>query len=264
MINPSLSEVRLFAGNFAPRGWAFCSGQLQRVFDNINLYQLLGINFGGDGQTTFGLPSLADLDGGNGGKVHPIICTSGSWPSSMEGFIGAIRLFWGVYPPGGWLPCDGRLVPVTADDVNSQRLLSVLGTAYGGNGSTRVGLPQLAPHPQSVTFGNLPLPQYLICTQGMMATPPDQNGGVNARTEDYFAETIAFAGNYVPQSLKLAQGGSLPIRNNEALWSLIGSSFTANPNQDTFQVPTLAPLQALNGPPIPFLIATDGIFPSRP
>jgi microcystin-dependent protein len=48
----------MFAGNFAPRGWAFCDGQLLAVSSNDALFSLLGTTYGGDGRTTFGLPDL--------------------------------------------------------------------------------------------------------------------------------------------------------------------------------------------------------------
>lgn len=58
MSNPFLGEIRLFSGNFAPRGWAFCNGQLLDISINSALYALLGTTYGGDGMTTFGLPDL--------------------------------------------------------------------------------------------------------------------------------------------------------------------------------------------------------------
>ncbi|WP_404380368.1 phage tail protein [Caenispirillum salinarum] len=51
-----IGEVRLFAGNYAPEGWALCNGQLLSISTNTALYSLLGTNFGGDGVTTFALP----------------------------------------------------------------------------------------------------------------------------------------------------------------------------------------------------------------
>lgn len=49
-------EVRLFAGDFAPRGWAFCEGQLLPISSNGKLYSVIGTTWGGDGKTTFALP----------------------------------------------------------------------------------------------------------------------------------------------------------------------------------------------------------------
>ncbi|MVP00985.1 phage tail protein [Paenibacillus lutrae] len=53
-----LGEIRMFAGNFAPRGWALCNGQVLSIAEYEALYVLLGTTYGGDGQTTFALPDL--------------------------------------------------------------------------------------------------------------------------------------------------------------------------------------------------------------
>jgi len=58
MAEPFVGEIRMFAGNFAPRGWAFCDGQLLAVSQNDTLFSLLGTIYGGDGRTTFGLPDM--------------------------------------------------------------------------------------------------------------------------------------------------------------------------------------------------------------
>ena len=58
MAEPFVGEIRMFAGNFAPRGWAFCDGQLLAVSQNDALFSLFGTIYGGDGRTTFGLPDL--------------------------------------------------------------------------------------------------------------------------------------------------------------------------------------------------------------
>ena len=55
---PFIGEVRWFAGNFAPRGWSFCDGQLLAITTNEALFSLLGTSYGGDGRTTFGLPDM--------------------------------------------------------------------------------------------------------------------------------------------------------------------------------------------------------------
>src|ERR1051325_7890057 len=58
MATPFLGEIRLFAGNFAPRGYAFCNGQLLAISQNTALFSLLGTTYGGNGETTFALPDL--------------------------------------------------------------------------------------------------------------------------------------------------------------------------------------------------------------
>ena len=58
MSEPFIAEVRIFAGNFAPRGWAFCNGQLLPIAQNTALFSLIGTTYGGDGRTTTALPNL--------------------------------------------------------------------------------------------------------------------------------------------------------------------------------------------------------------
>lgn len=58
MVQPFVGEIRIFAGTFAPRGWALCDGQLINVSENEALFSVLGSVYGGNGRTTFGLPDL--------------------------------------------------------------------------------------------------------------------------------------------------------------------------------------------------------------
>lgn len=58
MSEPFVAEIRIFAGNFAPRGWAFCNGQLLPISQNTALFSLIGTTYGGDGRTTTALPNL--------------------------------------------------------------------------------------------------------------------------------------------------------------------------------------------------------------
>lgn len=55
---PYIGEIKMFAGNFAPQGWAICSGQLLSIAQNTALFSILGTTYGGNGQTTFALPDL--------------------------------------------------------------------------------------------------------------------------------------------------------------------------------------------------------------
>jgi microcystin-dependent protein len=58
MSTPYVGEIRMFAGNFPPQGWAFCDGQVLAIQDNEVLFNLIGTTYGGDGQVTFALPDL--------------------------------------------------------------------------------------------------------------------------------------------------------------------------------------------------------------
>lgn len=58
MSEPFIAEIRIFAGTFAPRGWAFCNGQLLPIAQNTALFSLIGTIYGGDGQSTMALPDM--------------------------------------------------------------------------------------------------------------------------------------------------------------------------------------------------------------
>src|SRR6266852_8123888 len=69
MSNPFLAEIRIFTGNFAPKGWALCDGQLMPISQNTALFSLLGTTYGGDGKSNFALPNLqgsAPMQAGQG------------------------------------------------------------------------------------------------------------------------------------------------------------------------------------------------------
>ncbi len=63
MSQPFVAEITLYAFNFAPKGWAFCRGQLLPISQNTALFSLLGTMYGGDGKSTFALPNLMDNAG---------------------------------------------------------------------------------------------------------------------------------------------------------------------------------------------------------
>jgi microcystin-dependent protein len=72
MAQPYIGEIRMFGGSFAPAGWAFCDGSLMAISENDALFTLIGTTYGGDGQSTFGLPDLRGrlpLHQGNGFTV---------------------------------------------------------------------------------------------------------------------------------------------------------------------------------------------------
>ncbi|MCW8869073.1 MAG: tail fiber protein, partial [Proteobacteria bacterium] len=75
MSEPFLAEIRIVGFNFAPRGWAFCDGQILPINQNQSLYSLLGTTYGGDGRTSFALPDVrgrVPIHAGqsNGGNNH--------------------------------------------------------------------------------------------------------------------------------------------------------------------------------------------------
>jgi microcystin-dependent protein len=77
MGQPYVGEIRMFAGSFAPAGWAFCSGQLIPISENDTLFTLIGTTYGGDGQETFALPDLQSRVPMHQGSVNQIASKAG-------------------------------------------------------------------------------------------------------------------------------------------------------------------------------------------
>lgn len=73
-MDPFVAEIRVFGFNFAPKGWAFCDGQILPISQNTALFSLLGTNYGGDGKSTFALPNFqgsAAIGQGEGSGLSP-------------------------------------------------------------------------------------------------------------------------------------------------------------------------------------------------
>lgn len=97
MAQPYVGEIRMFAGNFAPAGWMFCEGQLLPISENETLFQLIGTTYGGDGESTFGLPDLRGrlpLHQGNGfvmastGGAEEVTLTVNQIPTHSHALLG--------------------------------------------------------------------------------------------------------------------------------------------------------------------------------
>lgn len=106
MSEPFIAEIRIFAGNFAPRGWAFCNGQLLPVSQNTALFSLIGTTYGGDGRTTTALPNLegrapmhpgrgpglTDRRLGQSGGVETVTLTEAQLPNHTHALNASVRL----------------------------------------------------------------------------------------------------------------------------------------------------------------------------
>jgi microcystin-dependent protein len=77
MAEPFLAEIRMFSSNFAPKGWAFCNGQLLPINQNQALFALLGTNYGGDGRVNFALPNLIGRVPLHSGPSHNLAQSGG-------------------------------------------------------------------------------------------------------------------------------------------------------------------------------------------
>jgi microcystin-dependent protein len=126
MAQPYVGEIRMFAGNFAPAGWMFCEGQLLPISENETLFQLIGTTYGGDGQSTFGLPDLRGripLHQGNGfiqaetGGAEEVTLSQQQMPQHSHAFLAVDSGTRGdATTPGGNLPAESyNLVPYIND-----------------------------------------------------------------------------------------------------------------------------------------------------
>jgi microcystin-dependent protein len=245
---PTLGEIRLFSGTYLPRGWLPCNGNPLSLSQNAALYSLLGTQFGGNGTNNFALPNLPPVVA-NGNPLLYGLAAYGSYTipdNPVDGMIGVIQPWPMLRMPSNWMPCDGRTL--SAQDY--PELVEVIGTRFGGNGTTTVQLPNIAPIPSA---GGAAVP-YWICVSGFF---PSDGGGVFL---DYYSRVFAWAGRGTPAgTLPAAANQTLQIRQYQPLFVLLGTRYGGN-GTTQFNLPDVPPLVsgAVN---IPHRIFVEGIFP---
>jgi microcystin-dependent protein len=138
---PYVGEIRMFAGNFAPAGWAFCSGQLLAISENDVLFQLIGTTYGGDGQETFGLPNLQSRIpvhwGGSvvlaqTGGVETVTLTQQQMPVHTHPIVGAATPGNQVTPIGNLSANSTSVKPYISEDQDGNFAAAAI-SADGGN-----------------------------------------------------------------------------------------------------------------------------------
>jgi microcystin-dependent protein len=121
---PYVGEIRMFAGNFAPAGWMFCEGQLLPISENETLFNLIGTTYGGDGQSTFGLPDLRGrlpLHVGNGfilaetGGVETVTLTVAQIPAHTHPLLASTGPSTTTTPQGNVLSEPPQIDPYIQD-----------------------------------------------------------------------------------------------------------------------------------------------------
>ena len=203
-----------------------------------------------------------------------LICVNGVFPTNADtgtgngsaAFIGQVATFDGTVAPGGWLEAAGQTLPIQGNTA----LFSILGTTYGGNGTTNFKLPDLrgrvsvgADNTQplgsifgqeavTLALGDLPPPtgsdqpvnnvqpslalNYIICTSGIFPLP---SGGESFDAAIATIGQIAeFAGNYAPEGWALCDGALLAPSANPTLFSILGTTYGGN-GSTTFALPDL-------------------------
>jgi microcystin-dependent protein len=169
MSEPFVGEIRMFAGNFAPQGWAYCDGQLLAVSQNDALFSLFGTIYGGDGRTTFGLPDLRGripIHAGSGPGLTPR--TLGSKSGAENVTVTVNQLPSHTHPmqateeladspnPGGQIAARSTTVDLYINENPSSNLAATSITSTGGSQSHPNIMPFLCVHFIVALFGVYP------------------------------------------------------------------------------------------------------------
>jgi microcystin-dependent protein len=207
---PFLADITYFAGNFAPRGWAFADGQILPISQNQSLYSLLGTTYGGDGRTSFALPDLR-------GRT-PI------GPRTGPGLTNRSL--------GQKLGEETHILNV-AETPSHDHYYPPPNILLGHTGNNQ-------PHANMEPSLGL---NYIIALQGVFPsrslTDGGDGGGIElAGADPYIGEISLFAGNFAPRSWAFCDGQLLPIAQNTALFSLLGTTYGGD-GRTTFGLPDL-------------------------
>ena len=177
-----IGEVRMFGGNFAPRQWAFCNGQLLAISGNSALFSILGTTYGGDGRTTFGLPDLrgrAALGQGTGPGLSPRplgqrsgtqteTLTSLKIPSHTHPVTNNLKFNVGV--ASGSANSNEPTDNVLADSGNKQVYAAASSADENMGGVSNTGTVALSPTGGSQAHNNIQpylAVNYIICLTGL-------------------------------------------------------------------------------------------------
>jgi len=177
-----ISEIRMFAGNFAPSSWNFCNGSLQSIAQNTALFALIGTTYGGDGQNTFGLPDLRSrvpvhTGQGAGLSNYQLGQMAGSenitlTASNVGGHTHAVSGNAGIVTANG----DGQ-TPVAVNNFPANNGDQIYNTATDNSAMAPVSLTGVTVAPQTPN-GNTPIGNiqpylamnFIICMEGIFPT----------------------------------------------------------------------------------------------
>ena len=173
MADPFVAEIRMFGGNFPPRGWAFCNGQILPISQNTALFSLLGTTYGGNGSSTFALPNLqgrAAMGTGQGPGLSPRDLGETAGSPSVTLIVNEI-------------PAHNHPANAVGGNGNSSSpngaIWSAAGSgrtpdnAYSGSGGTQMNPATISPTGGSQPHNNLPpylAVNFIIALQGIF--PP--------------------------------------------------------------------------------------------
>lgn len=234
--DPFISEILIFPFSYVPRGYAACNGQLLPINQNQVLFALLGTTFGGNGQTTFALPDLR-------GRVPVGVGSSGNWTlgqwsgSETETLLSSHlpahnHSFNAVNSEGNSNNPAGNLLAISSTDIPS---FSSISSGSNVDGIAATGGSQ--PHENRQPYLTL---NYCIALQGIFPSyskdfeSPEQTRGADS----FVGEIMIMPINFTPQGYASCSGQLMPISQNTALFSLLGTNYGGN-GMTTFGLPNL-------------------------
>jgi microcystin-dependent protein len=216
-MTPILGRIVLLPYTSAPNGWAFCDGRTLYIGESFELFQLLGTNFGGDGAETFALPNLKAPNG-----CHYCISLGGYPPNEFQEMLIGQTMIWATSKqPNSLVECAGQPLPVR----QYMMLNQYMGTRFGGD-ANNFQMPNL----RSIAPNNC---RYLMATSG--------NDPRFLRDAAFVGEIFLLPYEASPDAtgLRLCNGDKLKVKDNTALFSLLGKRFGGD-GQETFGLPNLA------------------------
>jgi len=241
---PFLGEIRwvAYSRNDIPNGWANCDGQILPINSNQSLFSILGTTYGGDGRTSFALPDMRGRMPMDDGASHPLGQKSGQenvilgineMPSHTHQLRGTSAIGDTTTPTikllaQGPHPLANRIY----QDSNLDKNMASESVSNTGGG---------------VGHQNMPPFLTLRCIIALQGTFPSR-GGVN--TNAYIGEIRWFAGNFAPGGYSDCNGDLLPIAENTALFSILGTTYGGD-GRTTFGLPNMEgrmPLHDGRGP----------------
>ena len=243
MNNPYLGEVTAFGFDFAPVGWIQSEGQLLSVQEFPQLFKLLGKTFGGDGVSTFGVPNFPQITP-QGGSM----CLAIAGGPSRDTLPGEMTIFPYMFgPPPQWIQCTGSDLSIS----QYQLLFKILGTAFGGNGTTTFRTPDSHYIPPFSEPGPT------------VALPYEISNVTGGSSAEGIVGEIKFFPSTTPPGFKWlpCDGSLLPISRNTALYALLQTTYGGD-GKTTFGLPDIP----LTGPVagLQAFICQLGVFPKHP
>lgn len=225
---PLAGEIRMFAGNYAPAGWAFCDGQVLNIADHQGLFALIGTTYGGDGRSTFALPDMRGrisvhrgsgfAHGESGGSELADISeaqvpghnhtASAAYQSTGKSYAGASVS----------VLTDPRPISAFAADATS------IAAAAGQNNAHDNLQPYLSIH-------------YIIALSGDMEPV--------SLLEPFVGEVRLFAGNFAPKGWLRCDGQPMTVAGSPELFSVLGTTYGGD-GRSSFSLPDIRGRSAMH------------------